>query len=523
VGRVGDDAVEITEALTRVLDSQGFRRSPRSRGFLAYVVTETLAGRGDRLSQRTVGRHALDRTDSFDDRVDASVRVQANRVRRSLAEYYAADGASDTLRIELPSGRYVPIFIRVPESDVVPEPAAHDGDSTIVILKFPPTGSTHADLIAGALCESLAHALSGFPVIRVIGPTTARASSLAGIGRELGGRFVFQGSVVARDTVVLINVRLSDVLLGDVMWSAERGVDATTLDGFDADTEWAAQIAGELGDYVGIVQRRSMRSPTSTHDSLDFAARLAFHTYIESGDPESLVAADDALGAAMDAGVSSPTLLAMRGSTRAVLGAYGISENPEADLTAAEELASAALIEDPGSGHAHAVLGTVALARKQWSSAIAHARAAEAVCPFHPTVLATAGTLIACAGEWDAGIELLQRALRLNPIHPGYMHTLVAQDRIMAGDAAGALAEASLIDAPGAIWGPLFRAMALDQLGHHEQAHYEFRTARSLDPSVDEDPARLFTAYATLDDEHLTVLVERVSALSAATAETSNA
>jgi TolB-like protein len=518
-----DDAIAITEALNRVLNSQCFRRSPRSRDFLAYVVTEALAGREDRLSQRTVGRYALDRTDSFDDRLDASVRVQANRVRRSLVEYYATDGATDAIRIELPSGRYIPLFIRVPETVTVPEPAAPDEDSTIVILKFPPTETMHAGLIAGAICESLAQTLSDFPVIRVIGPTTSRASSLAGIGRELGGRYVFQGSAVSHDNVVLISVRLSDARLGDVMWSAERSVDAATLHGFDADTEWAAQIAGELGDYVGIVQRRSMRSPTSENDSLDFAARLAFHTYIESGEPEALIAADAALGAAIDAGATSPTLLAMRGSTRAVLGAYDISEDPEADLTAAEDLAYAALAEDPGSGHAHAVLGTVALARKQWSSAIAHARAAEAASPFHPTVLATAGTLIACAGEWDAGIAVLRSALRLNPIHPGYMHTLVAQDRIMAGDAAGALAEASLIDAPGAIWGPLFRAMALDQLGHPQQAHDEFRTAHTIQPVLSSDPASLFTSYLNLDDEHLTTLVGRIRSLASATGEDAGA
>jgi tetratricopeptide (TPR) repeat protein len=388
-----------------------------------------------------------------------------------------------------------------------------------VILKFPPTGKAHADLIAGALCESLAQALSGFPDVRVIGPTTARASGLAGIGRELGGRFVFQGSVVARDNVVTISVRLSDVLLGDVMWSAERGVDATTLDGFDTDTDWAAHIAAELGDYVGIVQRRSLLSPISTGRSLDFAARLAFHAYVEAGNPETLLAADEALAAAMDAGVTSPTLLAMRGTTRAVLGTYSLSDDRQADLDAAVELATAALAEDPGSGHAYAVLGTVALARHQWAEAIAHARNAEKASPYHPTVLATAGSLIAYAGEWDAGIEVLKRALQLNPKHPGYMHTLLAQDRLMAGDAAGALAEASLIDAPGGIWGPLFRAMALQQLGHHEQAHREFGEACSIDPSVDSDPERLFTAYATLEDKYLTLLVDQVSALSRAIAD----
>ena len=75
---------EIAETLTRVLASAAFSGSERSRAFLAYVVTETLAGRGDRLSERTVGRRALDHGAAFDGRTDASVRVRATRVRKAL-------------------------------------------------------------------------------------------------------------------------------------------------------------------------------------------------------------------------------------------------------------------------------------------------------------------------------------------------------------------------------------------------------------------------------------------------------
>ena len=64
---------DVVEALGRVLNSRPFRRSPRARGFLAYVVTETLSGRGERLSERTIARRALHRDADFDGRADASV------------------------------------------------------------------------------------------------------------------------------------------------------------------------------------------------------------------------------------------------------------------------------------------------------------------------------------------------------------------------------------------------------------------------------------------------------------------
>jgi hypothetical protein len=66
---------DVVEALGRVLSSRSFRRAPRARGFLAYVVTETLAGRGERLSERTVARGALKRGAGFDGRSDASASL----------------------------------------------------------------------------------------------------------------------------------------------------------------------------------------------------------------------------------------------------------------------------------------------------------------------------------------------------------------------------------------------------------------------------------------------------------------
>ena len=104
----------IAETLTRVLASEAFSGSERSRAFLAYVVTETVAGRGDRLSERTVGRRVLGRGEAFDGQQDASVRVRATRVRKALRAYSEGQGAADLVRIDLPPGSYAPTFSRAP-------------------------------------------------------------------------------------------------------------------------------------------------------------------------------------------------------------------------------------------------------------------------------------------------------------------------------------------------------------------------------------------------------------------------
>jgi adenylate cyclase len=503
------EASEVISELTKVLGSLALSKSPRSREFLAFIVTETLAGRAERLSERTVGRWALGRADTFDGRFDASVRVRASRVRKSLEDYYADEGRADRLHIELPSGAYVPRFVRATPTELSVRAEGTD-DSTVVILQFAVSGDDRADLVATTISEVIAQRLATFPGLRVIGPTTARSQDPRRCGRELGGRFVLQGSVGFREPLVRLSARLTDAARGDVVWAATETVDAGTLTGFEVEEQWAAGVAAELGDYAGVVYRRATQRPSASVDPREYAARLAFQAYVEGGNPATLLAAEEALATAMDAGIRSPVILAMRGTTRAVQATYGISTDPEADLAAAEQLAREALAEDPGNGHAHVVLGTIALTRHQWDLTRKHSTDAAQASPFHPTILATAGSLIAYAGDWEEGIALLRESLRLNPLHPGYMHTLLAQDRLMADDEAAALVEASLIHAPGGIWGPLFRAMALAGLGHTDQARHEMDEVLAIEPTFLDDPVATFTSYATLTDAQIRALLRHL-------------
>jgi TolB-like protein len=504
------DASEVVSELSIVLGSAAMSKSPSNRGVMAHIVTETVAGRGEWLSERTVGRRALGRDDTFDGRFDASVRVQASRVRKSLEDYSADEGQADRVRIKLPSGSYVPRFVRSTPTELPVRAEDAVDDSTVVVLPLAGSGDDRASLVATTISEVLVHRLATFPGLRVIGPATARAQDPGRIGRDLGGRFVLQGSVGFREGLVRLSARLTDATRGDVAWAASETVDAATLTGFEVEEHWAAGVAAELGDYAGVVYRRAALKPSTSVDPGEYAARLAFQAYVKGGSPATLQAAEEALATAMDAGIRSPVILAMRGSTRAIRAAYGMSTDPEADLAEAEQLAREALAADPGLGHAHGALGTVALTRHQWDLTRKHSADAAQASPFHPTILATAGSLIAYAGDWEEGVALLREALRLNPLHPGHMHTLLAQDRLMVDDDAAALAESSLIHVPGAIWGPLFRAMALVGLGHPGQARREMDAVLAIEPTFLDDPVATFTSYATLTDEQIGALLRHL-------------
>jgi adenylate cyclase len=101
---------EVRASLEALLDSKEFKASPRNRRFLAYVVDETLAGRGDRIGAYNIAVHAFGRAEDFDPMTDPIVRTEAARLRRSLEQYSLTAGQHDRVRIDIPKGAYVAAF-----------------------------------------------------------------------------------------------------------------------------------------------------------------------------------------------------------------------------------------------------------------------------------------------------------------------------------------------------------------------------------------------------------------------------
>lgn len=100
----------VRSALSRILASPSFARSPRMTAMLRHVVEETLAGRQAYLREYNLGLEVFERSASFDPQTSPIVRVQASKLRRTLALYYADEGRDDPLRIDLPKGCYVPVW-----------------------------------------------------------------------------------------------------------------------------------------------------------------------------------------------------------------------------------------------------------------------------------------------------------------------------------------------------------------------------------------------------------------------------
>jgi len=102
---------EAREELDRLLADKEFHCTERNRQFLRFVAEETFAGRGLSIKAYTVAVDVFGRPSTFDATADPIVRIEATRLRAALARYYE-QCTPDAVRIELPKGRYIPVFFR---------------------------------------------------------------------------------------------------------------------------------------------------------------------------------------------------------------------------------------------------------------------------------------------------------------------------------------------------------------------------------------------------------------------------
>jgi Malectin domain len=95
-----------------VLASGIFSRAPNLAQVLTYVCERYFDGAAEQLKEYNIAVEALGRPAGFDQKRDSIVRVEAHRLRKRLREYYEAEGAGHSIRIDIPPGQYAPIFLR---------------------------------------------------------------------------------------------------------------------------------------------------------------------------------------------------------------------------------------------------------------------------------------------------------------------------------------------------------------------------------------------------------------------------
>src|ERR1700679_1376098 len=88
------------ELVVRVTKSQCFSNSPRKREFLPYVLDCALRDAAGEATEQQIGIHVFGRLAGYNSSEDSIVRTHARLLRQKLTEYFAEEGAQETLVLE---------------------------------------------------------------------------------------------------------------------------------------------------------------------------------------------------------------------------------------------------------------------------------------------------------------------------------------------------------------------------------------------------------------------------------------
>jgi hypothetical protein len=115
-----ENQLQIREELAYLLSTSHFTGSKRYPAFLKWIVERTLAGQTSDLKERTIGVELFGKSPDYDTSNDTIVRFTAGEVRKRLFLAYHQSKRSPLIQIGLPTGSYVPEFIRS-ESEMAPK------------------------------------------------------------------------------------------------------------------------------------------------------------------------------------------------------------------------------------------------------------------------------------------------------------------------------------------------------------------------------------------------------------------
>ncbi|HTR25911.1 MAG TPA: helix-turn-helix domain-containing protein [Terriglobales bacterium] len=104
------------QQIDRIIKSHSLRGSESLCKLLQYLAKQSLDHPDAPLKEYQIATEVYGRHADFDPQSDSTIRVQAGRLRLKLAEYYATEGANDSIVVKIPKGSYHLIFEAKPDA-----------------------------------------------------------------------------------------------------------------------------------------------------------------------------------------------------------------------------------------------------------------------------------------------------------------------------------------------------------------------------------------------------------------------
>lgn len=359
----------------------------------------------------------------------------------------------------------------------------------VAVLPFRYVGS-NADLttLAEGLTEDIVTGLSRFSYLKVIarGSTLRyanQATDLRDVGKELGAHYVMEGGLRQAGTKLRLAVQLVDAVSGAHLWAENYERDFQTGEIFALQDDLVPRIVSTVADQYGVLPRSMSEALRGkSEDQLTpHEAVLRTFSYFTRITAEEHAALGKILERAVREAPDHADCWAMLSMIYRGEFAQGFNARPN-PLDRA--LAAAQRAVDLAATHAlgHYALATVYFFRKEMVPFRVEAERALALNPLDASVKAYLGLLIAAAGEWDRGCQMVESAMLLNPNCPGYFYFARCCNSYRQGRYAEVLEDAARVNMPGYFHTHALRAAALGQLDRREEARKALQDLLALRP-----------------------------------------
>jgi TolB-like protein/tetratricopeptide (TPR) repeat protein len=359
----------------------------------------------------------------------------------------------------------------------------------VAVLPFICSGAnSEITALAEGLTEDIVTGLSRFSYLRVIArSSTVRyahtAVDVRAVGKELGARYVMEGSLRQVGSALRIAVQLVDASSGAHLWAETYDRTFRPEEIFTLQDDIVPRIVSTVADTYGVLPH-TMSEALRDRDPeklTPYEAVLRSFAHFPRLCAEEHAAARAALERATQQAPGYADGLAML--SMMYREEYTHRFNVRPDPVGRAFAAARRAVEAAPSNHlAYHALASAQFCRGEFQAFRNSAERAIALNPMDGFTAAYLGIFIAYSGDWERGCTLVERARGLNPHHPGWYWFPSSFDAYRKGDYRTALNFALKANMPGFWQTSLALATAYGQLGEREAASSAVRDLLAVRP-----------------------------------------
>ena len=371
----------------------------------------------------------------------------------------------------------------LPESPPLPLP----DKPSIAVLPFDNlSGDPKQEYFSDGLTEEIITALSKVRQLFVIARNSTftykgKPVKVQQVSRELGVRYILEGSVRKSGEQIRITAQLIDATTGNHLW-AER-YDRNLSDIFALQDDITKKIITAM--QVKLTEGEQVRAAAKGTNNLEaYLKYLQAHELINRFNIESNALGKQLAEEAITLDPEYASAYFALGKTHLVGAWLGSSKSPKASIAKAMELVQKAIVLDDTYAEAHALLGYLFSMTRQHDKAVALGEKAVTLNPNSAESHMRYGKILTFAGRYEESIPELRTAIRLNPIPPNlYLYSLgISYSLTGQYDEAITWCEKAVSREPNSFFARLFMAMIYSFSGRDEEARAEATEALRINP-----------------------------------------